>query len=304
MPDALAKIEEPPVPPVFQPVALQEMRFGDRAVAFPLVANTKLVAESVGKTLIKLDLQQGAARFRVNKHPQQSFRVHAGPAVVVVVGTEFIVRHASLYVEVAVSEGSVEVIHLGETARVGTGETRRFSRDTGLERLAPPAQNKTAAVSRGTAGETDAQRTHADANPNGTPPSKSATKPEATSSPADLLQEADMARLGQDYQLAVRILNDVLAAQPQANTEVIAAFSLGRVLFDKLDRPTEAAHAFARARAADPDGNLAEDSLAREVEAYSRAGQRKAAHARATEYRRLYPNGRRLLMVMQLGGLK
>jgi transmembrane sensor len=91
------------------------------------------------------------------------------------------------------------------------------------------------------------------------------------------------------------------AADPRAP---LAAFTLGRVLLDDLGRPREAADAFARARTVSPSGPMAQDSLAREVEAWSRAGETAIARERAAEYVRLYPDGRRLRSVLRYGGLE
>jgi RNA polymerase sigma factor (sigma-70 family) len=53
-----------------------------------------------------------------------------------------------------------------------------------------------------------------------------------------------------------------------------------------------------------PDGPLAEDALAREVEAWSRCGEVEIARARATTYSQRYPRGRRAQMVRRFGGLE
>jgi len=68
--------------------------------------------------------------------------------------------------------------------------------------------------------------------------------------------------------------------------------------------PREAARAFATCRKLDPAGALAADSLAREVESWSRAGETTKAHARALEYLKLYPLGRRAASVRRLGGVE
>jgi transmembrane sensor len=83
----------------------------------------------------------------------------------------------------------------------------------------------------------------------------------------------------------------------------LAAFTLARVHLEELGAPREAARAFARARELAPNGPLAEDALAREVEAWSRAGETETAHARAVEYTQRYPAGRRLRAVRKFGGL-
>ena len=84
----------------------------------------------------------------------------------------------------------------------------------------------------------------------------------------------------------------------------LAAFTLGRVLLDELGRPREAQDAFSRARSLAPAAPLAEDALAREVEAASRAGDVARARALAVEYEVAYPAGTRLRAVRRHGGLE
>jgi hypothetical protein len=73
------------------------------------------------------------------------------------------------------------------------------------------------------------------------------------------------------------------------------------VLLDELGRPREAADAFARARAS--GGPLAEDALARQVEAASRAGDMAKGRELAREYLRLFPKGRRAKAVSRFSDL-
>jgi hypothetical protein len=82
-----------------------------------------------------------------------------------------------------------------------------------------------------------------------------------------------------------------------------ALLSLGRVLLENLGQPSEAAEAFALARGCAPHGPLAEDALAREVEALSKAGHSREAYERAQLYVQSYPSGRRLHAVRLFGGL-
>ena len=90
------------------------------------------------------------------------------------------------------------------------------------------------------------------------------------------------------------------AADPRAP---LAAFTLGRVLLDELGRPREAAQSFLRVQELDPSGPLSQDALAREVEAWSRAGEGSSARARALQYVQKYPTGRRLRSVRHFGEL-
>ena len=112
-----------------------------------------------------------------------------------------------------------------------------------------------------------------------------------------MLLAADAARREGRPAAAVALLERAVERHGGDLRAPLAAFTLGRLLLAELGRPADAATAFARARALVPDGPLAEHALAREVEAWSRAGQRDLAQARAQEYARLFPAGRRLEQV-------
>lgn len=121
--------------------------------------------------------------------------------------------------------------------------------------------------------------------------------------PSELLLLADVARLSHHPADAVAPLSRLLrehAADPRAP---LAAFTLGRVLLDELGRPREAAQSFLRVQELDPSGPLSQDALAREVEAWSRAGEGASARARALQYVQKYPTGRRLRSVRHFGEL-
>jgi transmembrane sensor len=118
---------------------------------------------------------------------------------------------------------------------------------------------------------------------------------------ADLLLAADAARLSGYPAAAVPYLERVVRRHSSDPRSSLASFTLGRVLLDELGRPREAADAFARARAA--GGPLAEDALAREVEATSRAGDATRSRELARDYLARYPNGRRAKAVSRFGGL-
>lgn len=122
--------------------------------------------------------------------------------------------------------------------------------------------------------------------------------------PRDLLLASDVARLSRHPEEAVAPLRRVLRDHRGDARAPIAAFTLGRVLLQDLKRPGEAADAFAEARALDPNGSLAEDAHAREVEAAAAAGDTARARARAVEYVARYPNGVRVGSVKRLGGLE
>jgi transmembrane sensor len=132
------------------------------------------------------------------------------------------------------------------------------------------------------------------------PAERSQERPPAASDVDDLLDEADQARLDGRIDDALSLIERALADAPDPTHEAAAAFTLGRVRA-RLGEHERAAQAFARARLAAPDGTLAEDALAREVEAWARAGHRQRAQDAARLYRSRYPNGRRSKMVHQFG---
>jgi tetratricopeptide (TPR) repeat protein len=113
--------------------------------------------------------------------------------------------------------------------------------------------------------------------------------------PEAWLAEADAARAAGRPAEAVAPLRHVIARRDDARAP-LAAFTLGRVLAE-LGRMREAAEAFAQAREIDPRGELAGDALAREAEAWAKAGEPAKARARALEYLRRYPEGQRLSAV-------
>jgi len=121
--------------------------------------------------------------------------------------------------------------------------------------------------------------------------------------PRDLLLASDVARLSGHPREARRWLELLLARHPGDERAPLAAFTLGRVLLEELGWPKDAANAFARTRALQPDGPLAEDALAREVEAWSRAGEADRARAAAELYLQKYPRGQRAAGVRRHGGL-
>jgi transmembrane sensor len=123
------------------------------------------------------------------------------------------------------------------------------------------------------------------------------------SDPDDLMLAADVARQAGRPERAVPFLERVVNEHSKEVAAQLAGFSLGKIYLDSLDQPALAARSFAGVRAMAPAGGLAQDALAREVEAWARAGETARARDGALEYQRLYPHGRRLAAVRDLGGI-
>ena len=119
-----------------------------------------------------------------------------------------------------------------------------------------------------------------------------------------LLAAADTARSAGRRSESVALLRRLLSEHRDDARAPLAAFTLGRILLMELAQPGEAALAFAEVRALAPAGPFAEDALAREAEAWNRAGDPGRAAERAREYLRLYPYGRRAGFLQGLTGIK
>jgi TolA-binding protein len=117
----------------------------------------------------------------------------------------------------------------------------------------------------------------------------------------DLLLAADVMRLCGNFEQAASYLEKIVKQHRRNSRATLAAFTLGRVYLDELGRPEEAAMMFERAGSG--KSPLAEEALAREVEAWSRAKEAKRASEAARRYLMRYPKGDRVNAVRAFGGL-
>jgi transmembrane sensor len=239
---------------------------------------------------------------------QGTVRIEAERVVVEARDARFALDRSESSLAVAVAEGQVHVLTPEGEQTVAAGEQHTFTLtvpppppdDPAPAKQAAPVESSRRETTRTTPKTTwqqlarDGEYERAYVLVAQTPVHRSAE---------DLLLAADVARLSHHPAEAVDPLRELLvryAADPRAP---LAAFTLGRVLLDELGRPTEAAAAFARAQALQPDGPLNEDAIAREVESWSRAGDSERAHQLADDYVRRYKDGRRVRAVRRFGGL-
>jgi TolA-binding protein len=112
-----------------------------------------------------------------------------------------------------------------------------------------------------------------------------------------LLGRADAERRAGNLRAAEATLDAAVAAAPDRGRAALAAFTLGKLLLDGSGRPADAARAFSRAVTLGPPAAIAEDALARLVEAEGRAGHIERARTAARQYAARYPNGPKLYAV-------
>jgi transmembrane sensor len=269
---------------------------------------SELHSHAESASLVSLELVRGAARFDVVPAQRRRFRVQAGAVVVEVLGTAFDVEREGGRTRVAVERGRVAVRWSNQSAELAAGEAGWFPRadETPAEIHAAPKTTLRARELRREAtraaheswrepaerGEFDrAYELLRDA------PQKVADDVE------ELMLAADTARLSGHPDAALAYLRKVVAEHPHDSRASLAAFTLGGVLMQQLGQPREAEAAYARARELSLNASLAEDALARQVEAAHRAGDGAQARALAAEYVRRYPDGRRVRAVRRFGNL-
>jgi len=279
-------------PAVAARAALQSaatIRFADGSTAVPAGQGAQVQIDEQSATRVALRLN-GAARFDVVPDRARSFEVRAGQVLVRVLGTAFSVDGRGPRTRVAVERGRVEVSWPGGSAILQPGDAGSFPREP-AQPAEPDAlearrseEARTTGGWRGAARRGEYGKAYAQL--------EAGHDPGDEQQPGDLMLAADVARLSGHPQAAIAPLRALCERFSRDKRAPVAAFTLGRVLLDELERAEEAARAFARARELWPAGPLAEDALAREAEAWSRAGNAPRARAAARRYAQRFPDGR------------
>lgn len=315
-----------------------DLRFRDGSAVYFLDEGTDVMAEVVTPSLVRLSLSDGRARFVVTPGMDREFTVQVGDAEVTVVGTRFVLsRKSRANMRVDVEEGRVRVRHwidgrmgetflnAGESLDASTVRVELEHRSLEGRSLEERSLEERSLEGRSLAGvripptvEEPPVRTRREPRPapreavsTWTALAEEGRFDEAYTAllvegvdnedVGDLLLAADAARLSGHREQAVAFLREV-QLHPEDPRASLGAFTLGRVLLRV--RPHESAEAFARARRLDPESSLAEDALAREVEAWYLAGRPERAQELAREYVRRWPDGLRVESVRRLGRLE
>ncbi|HEX4337335.1 MAG TPA: FecR domain-containing protein [Polyangiaceae bacterium] len=281
-------------------------------------AGTELdLLESSGQAFATA-MRGGIATWDVRPGGPRLWRIECGPVTVEVVGTRFTVERQPRFVRVAVARGAVLV--RGEpvpdrVVRVAAGEaiviplSNAAPRTANIAPSTPPASvMDTPAPSA--LSPTQLEKSRDNRPPATLAPSRSAATPSQAPSSAPVasvadfsvaehrpaiaaaLSEADKLRRESQYLAAARVLEAVLAEHGSEPGASVAEFSLARLYLDSLGNPALASNHLASAMMRGLPVALADDALARLVEANARAGNLNGARDAAARYRALYPNGR------------
>jgi transmembrane sensor len=271
-------------------------------------AQARVRVDEVTPAHVALELQAGQAHFDVRHHENRVFRVRSGEITVEVLGTAFELEREAARTRVLVSRGRVAVTWPGGRSELAAGEAGWFPRPAPVAAKDPPltaARNakvtprKSRPVSAHNAWREPAERGDFDHAYELLTDSGHSVADDVE----ELLLAADTARLSGHPSDALPYLRRVVEQHRSDSRAPLAAFTLGGVLMQQLGQPREAEAAFARARELSLNASLAEDALARQVEAAYRAGDSPRARALAREYLDQYPKGRRMHAVQRFGGL-
>ncbi|HET6333620.1 MAG TPA: FecR family protein [Polyangiales bacterium] len=271
-------------------------------------AQARVRVDEVTPAHVALELQAGQAHFDVRHHENRVFRVRSGEITVEVLGTAFELEREAARTRVLVSRGRVAVTWPGGRSELAAGEAGWFPRAAPVAAKDPPltaarsakaTPRKSRPVSAHNAWREPAERGDFDHAYELLTDSGHSVADDVE----ELLLAADTARLSGHPSDALPYLRRVVEQHRSDSRAPLAAFTLGGVLMQQLGQPREAEAAFARARELSLNASLAEDALARQVEAAYRAGDSPRARALAREYLDQYPKGRRMHAVQRFGGL-
>lgn len=268
-------------------------------IAVALVTGTRFdVEEGASRRIYRV--ASGQVRFETREDDDKSLEVRVGDLVIEDVGTVFTVECLPRdRARVSVMEGHVRVTWPG-------GKVILEPYDSGVFPLEQPTVTKPLVAAK------QPRRTNVSPETDWRTLAKNGEYRRAlgrleqdptivTNRVSDLLLAADVMRLCGKFEQAVSYLNKVVKRHGRDSRAKLAAFTLGRVYLDELGRPKAAANMFRKAGSG--KSPLAEEALAREVEAWSRAKAADRARETAIRYLTRYPNGDRVNAVQSFGGL-
>jgi transmembrane sensor len=296
---------EPTVPLAALPVtppsaAAGPMQFEDGSRIELLDAAASVVVDEVTRERIAVRLLRGSVRVDVVPRPERAFRVECGAVSVSVLGTAFELTREAERTHVKVLRGRVAVDDAQGSLQLGAGDAGWFPRPVAAQPVSQPPPRRAAKVHNQDAGWQEQAKRGDYKRAYELMPASPESLPDDVEA---LLLAADAARLSGHPAQAVPFLRRVVEQHARDSRASLAAFTLGGVLLNQLDRPREADAAYGHARSLSLSATLAQDALARQVEAAQRAGDATRVRELAREYLRRYPQGRRVQWVRDTSGL-
>ena len=287
----------------------RQLHLPDGSTVQLLAPDTDVVMEQSAPQHIVLRVRSGHARFDVAPRSARVFEVHTAQARFEVLGSVFELSSNVEGTWLRVETGRVALLSQGKRQLLAAGHDQTFAASQTVAPQLPGSESAPRAPGRAQKAA-PVQRAHESWREHAEhgdfkqafallPPAPSLERMDV----AELLLAADAARLSGHPRAAVPLLERVVTHHASDARAPLAAFTLGGVLMNQLGMPREAEAAYAKARATSLGGALAQDALARQVEAASRAGDEVLARRLARDYLEQYPEGRRVRAVRRFGGL-
>ena len=218
-------------------------------------------------------VERGQARFEVpHQAPGSRFSVSAGPYVITVVGTKFHVGVGDDRVSVEVEEGVVEVSRGARSVRLVAGDSWAGA----LRGLAPPVVEHRPSL--------------ASASFRRTSLADSPAPVENGPASVELTEARSALREGRPEDSLAMLSHCAKGGGPAAEN---AAYEMGRVLRDGLQRPRAAVAAWGAYRTRFPNGLLRAEADLSILETLAKLGDKAAALTEAEAFLARYPNGER-----------
>lgn len=288
----------------------QQLHLPDGSKVQLLDAHSDVILEQSADGRIALRVRAGRARFDVEA-PERVLEVRTAHAVFEVLGSAFELAAGVESTWVRVELGRVVAVSHAGRRELSAGQEAWFAAPTpralphepvGSERK--PARRASAQPGPSAHQSAGDWREHAERGEFGEAfPLLPRPEASAQMDVSELLLAADAARLSGHPRAALPFLERVVEHHARDARAPLAAFTLGGVLMNQLGMPREAEAAYAKARANALGSALAQDALARQVEAAHRAGDDALARQLARDYLEHYPQGRRVRAVRRFGGL-
>ncbi|MBN2528543.1 MAG: FecR domain-containing protein [Deltaproteobacteria bacterium] len=256
--------------------------------AIPLIPGTRFsVEEETSASTYRIS--SGSVRFETEPTVNRKLVVRVGSLMIEDIGTVFTVETLSEdHVRVSVSEGRVKVSWPSGRAELKAGSDGTFPSGAVEENRVISGKSDTREPSQ----PIEDWRTAARDGRNQLALQLIDAQPKVVQNRVDdLLLAADVMRLTRNPERAASYLSRVVRQFPQSTRRTAAAFTLGKVYLNELGNAGAAASMFAIA--AQNSSPLAEEAMAREAEAWYRAGNSKRANRAVQRYLNQFPNGAR-----------
>jgi len=216
----------------------------------------------------------GVVRYLVDPSGHKTVQVSAGPVLIRVIGTEFVVSVGQDDTSIQVEQGRVSVSRSSGIVILSPGE--RLEVPTGAPATWPPPSPAASATA-------EAEERLEEPMPTSPRPSASAPGPKA------LFQQADEARRSGRSAQAAALLRELISTYPRSPRVATALFTLGRIERNQGHHAAAAA-AFEQCYQIASKGPLGEDALAEAAAAHAAGGGARSQQL-AREYLQRFPKG-------------